>query len=86
MEDFEKTMGTNFKFEENLAVGSCVTDIIDQRSANIKTAKDGHTILIPQPSEDLSDPLNWSLIKNTSSWPLLVSRLFYLTMAVPPAP
>lgn len=27
---------------------------------SLKTAADGHTILIPQPSEDPNDPLNWS--------------------------
>jgi hypothetical protein len=27
---------------------------------NLKTAKDGFTSLIPQPSDDLHDPLNWS--------------------------
>lgn len=26
----------------------------------LKTASDGHTLLIPQPSEDPNDPLNWS--------------------------
>ena len=27
---------------------------------DLKLASDGHTILIPQPSEDPQDPLNWS--------------------------
>ncbi|KAF2269664.1 MFS general substrate transporter [Lojkania enalia] len=27
---------------------------------NLKLAKDGHTVLIPQPSSDPNDPLNWS--------------------------
>lgn len=27
---------------------------------NLKLAKDGHTVLVPQPSEDPNDPLNWS--------------------------
>jgi hypothetical protein len=27
---------------------------------NLKLAKDGHTVLIPQPSADPNDPLNWS--------------------------
>lgn len=27
---------------------------------NLKLAKDGHTVLIPQPTEDPNDPLNWS--------------------------
>ena len=28
--------------------------------SNLKLAKDGHTVLIPQPSTDPNDPLNWS--------------------------
>jgi hypothetical protein len=31
--------------------------------SNLKLAKDGHTVLIPQPSEDPNDPLNWSWSK-----------------------
>jgi hypothetical protein len=27
---------------------------------DIKLAKDGHTVLIPQPTSDPNDPLNWS--------------------------
>ncbi len=27
---------------------------------HLKLAKDGHTVLIPQPSDDPEDPLNWS--------------------------
>jgi hypothetical protein len=34
-----------------------------EHRGNLKTAKDGHTILIPQPSEDPFDPLNWSPVK-----------------------
>lgn len=30
---------------------------------NLKKAKDGSTILIPQPSDDPNDPLNWSWSK-----------------------
>jgi hypothetical protein len=29
----------------------------------LKLAPDGHTVLIPQPSSDLNDPLNWSWTK-----------------------
>ena len=28
-------------------------------NAHLKTAKDGRTVLIPQPTEDRDDPLNW---------------------------
>ena len=35
--------------------------VVDAESGeNVKVAKDGHTRLIPQPSDDPSDPLNWS--------------------------
>ena len=30
---------------------------------NLKTTTDGRTILIPQPSDDPNDPLNWSNVK-----------------------
>lgn len=29
----------------------------------LKTSRDGHNFLIPQPSEDPNDPLNWSQTK-----------------------
>lgn len=29
----------------------------------LKTAPDGHTLLIPQPTKDPNDPMNWSRIK-----------------------
>ncbi|KAL2019777.1 hypothetical protein VTK56DRAFT_9221 [Thermocarpiscus australiensis] len=32
-------------------------------AAGLKLAKDGHTVLIPQPSDDSNDPLNWSWSK-----------------------
>ncbi len=35
--------------------------VVDAESGeNVKVAKDGHTRLIPQPSDDPNDPLNWS--------------------------
>ncbi|KAF4448535.1 hypothetical protein F53441_8064 [Fusarium austroafricanum] len=34
-----------------------------EHRGNLKTAKDGHTVLIPQPSDDPFDPLNWSPVK-----------------------
>ncbi|KIX94865.1 uncharacterized protein Z520_09555 [Fonsecaea multimorphosa CBS 102226] len=30
---------------------------------NLKVTKDGHTVLIPQPTDDPNDPLNWSDLK-----------------------
>ena len=32
----------------------------DSASSGVKVAKDGRTRLIPQPSDDANDPLNWS--------------------------
>ncbi|KAK7206002.1 MFS transporter [Myxozyma melibiosi] len=32
----------------------------DEGQSNLKLARDGHTVLIPQPSDDPNDPLNWS--------------------------
>jgi hypothetical protein len=35
--------------------------VVDAESGeNVKVAKDGRTRLIPQPSDDPNDPLNWS--------------------------
>jgi len=35
----------------------------DESSVGVKVAADGHTRLIPQPSDDPNDPLNWSKTK-----------------------
>jgi len=32
-------------------------------NSNLKLAPDGHTVLVPQPSDDPNDPLNWSPAK-----------------------
>lgn len=37
-----------------------VADIEGALQTNVKTAKDGHTVLIPQPSDSPSDSLNWT--------------------------
>lgn len=34
-----------------------------KKASGLKLAKDGHTVLIPQPSNDSNDPLNWSWAK-----------------------
>lgn len=31
-------------------------------SGSLKTAKDGETVLLPQPSDSPDDPLNWSFV------------------------
>lgn len=33
---------------------------------HLKTAADGHTVLIPQPTEDPNDPLNWTFRKKNT--------------------
>lgn len=43
--------------------GNLVLQVEDAAAAGLKTAKDGRTILVPQPSEDPRDPLNWSELK-----------------------
>jgi hypothetical protein len=45
--------------EQNASAGG--TYFVKERDgSNLKTAKDGVTVLIPQPSDDPEDPLNWS--------------------------
>jgi hypothetical protein len=45
-------------------------------STGLKTAKDGVTVLIPQPSEDPNDPLNWSWIKKNTVFLTLLPGCF----------
>lgn len=33
------------------------------KTSGLKLARDGHTVLIPQPSDDVNDPLNWGWAK-----------------------
>lgn len=40
-----------------------VTRIDTEHQGNLKTAHGGNTVLIPQPSDDPQDPLNWSTVK-----------------------
>lgn len=40
-----------------------IADATADNQGNLKLAKDGHTVLIPQPSDDPNDPLNWSPVK-----------------------
>lgn len=40
-----------------------VLDTTQMGNGELRTAKDGHTILIPQPSISPADPLNWSDFK-----------------------
>ncbi len=56
MTDFAKT-------EDQGAVVLDVHQLRDGTQGEIKTAADGYTILIPQPSSDPNDPLNWNSSK-----------------------
>ncbi|KAH7095863.1 major facilitator superfamily domain-containing protein [Paraphoma chrysanthemicola] len=40
-----------------------VAEVDDEHRGILRTAKDGHTILIPQPTDDPRDPHNWSSVK-----------------------
>lgn len=40
-----------------------VNQLEGDEKGTVKTAKDGQTVLIPQPSDDPNDPLNWSPVK-----------------------
>ncbi|RMZ10337.1 hypothetical protein D0860_03863 [Hortaea werneckii] len=60
----EKTANSRFTLstavEENPATGYVLdADKVTTDDVSLKTAKDGHTILVPQPSENPNDPLNW---------------------------
>ncbi|BGP15366.1 hypothetical protein JCM10213_001442 [Rhodosporidiobolus nylandii] len=39
--------------------GNLLLQVEDAAAAGLKTAKDGKTVLVPQPSDDPRDPLNW---------------------------
>ncbi|GJN89514.1 hypothetical protein Rhopal_002501-T1 [Rhodotorula paludigena] len=46
--------------------GNLILVIEDAAAAGLKTAKDGKTVLVPQPSDDPRDPLNWPEWKKTA--------------------
>lgn len=50
-----------FREAEGYVVDIGTEDAID--SSGLKLARDEHTVLIPQPSDDTNDPLNWTWIK-----------------------
>lgn len=45
-------------------------------SLNLKTTKDGNVVLIPQPSDDPEDPLNWSQWKKNAVFLSLLPGCF----------
>jgi hypothetical protein len=67
--DLEKAPTDKGEINEDLDhVGEIEGYVLDAQAGNaslrhLKTTKDGSTILIPQPSSDPNDPLNWSQTK-----------------------
>ena len=68
----EKTTTTGDKGKTQLDPTSTTTDpnahVLDIKELGpegqgLQTASDGKTVLIPQPSSDFNDPLNWSSLK-----------------------
>ena len=77
MHDFESTANSN-DIEKSSTAQPEQSDLDEQgeregyildaslgnaSTRHLKTTKDGSTILIPQPSDDPNDPLNWSQAK-----------------------
>lgn len=68
-----KPVSTNVEIVESLheekgihgfdAAQGYVVDSAEIGSTQLKLADDGRTVLIPQPSDDGNDPLNWSSYK-----------------------
>jgi hypothetical protein len=66
MEDIKMTSSSALEKIEDVAIDASngyIANVDDENRSNLKTAKDGHTVLIPQPSDDPNDPLNWSPMK-----------------------
>jgi hypothetical protein len=67
--DLEKALADTEQIDEDLDhIGEVEGYVLDAQAGNaslrhLKTTKDGSTILIPQPSSDPNDPLNWSQTK-----------------------
>ena len=49
--------------EESEAKDGYVLDVSKYQDGTVKTAADGRTVLIPQPSDSPDDPLNWPRAK-----------------------
>ena len=58
----EKNVHANGTYDFNEAIGAIQVGA-DEGARDLKTLKDGKTKLIPQPSDDPNDPLNWSWAK-----------------------
>lgn len=64
-ESIKSEKGIPVKFDAVGDDGGRVLDIeqLPTDGEDVKTAPDGHTVLIPQPSADPEDPLNWPPLK-----------------------
>lgn len=47
-----------------------------KRRTNLRTTQDGKTVLIPQPSDDPNDPLNWTRLKKHTVFLALLPGCF----------
>lgn len=63
LSDKDKTQHDPTGIDEN--PGAHVLDVneLGAEERGLRTARDGKTVLIPQPSSDPNDPLNWSSVK-----------------------
>lgn len=52
--------------EANEAKKGYTLDVAFREGERLKVAEDGHTVLIPQPTDDPEDPLNWPRKKKLS--------------------
>ena len=85
MSDYEKGEGVSATTQqlpimekENARQGYILdAEDLGVEASGLKTASDGHTVLIPQPSDDPNDPLNWSSWKKNSIL-LTISFLAFL--------
>ena len=75
-DEFKSGTGNVETYEENTSTSSEIKAydlsegyVVDSSAEaglhgrQLKLAHDGHTVLIPQPSDDPEDPLNWSKFK-----------------------
>lgn len=55
----------NIDAEKNASSGGTyfVKETTNDANDGLKLAKDGITVLIPQPADDIEDPLNWSWLR-----------------------
>jgi hypothetical protein len=75
-DEYDADAGVYTVRQEVLAAGSDDEAGARKPSVGLKTAKDGSTVLIPQPSDDPADPLNWSWVKKHSVFLTLLPGCF----------